>query len=81
MSHHHSKIKTLDLLSRLLLNHYPHQYSCSHYKCRYHQQRTTQINTITKYKRISRRVSGSRHHTKTLERNVRKEVFKLNTNE
>ena len=81
MSRHHFKIKTLGLLLKLLSNHYSHQYPCFHCKCRCHQQKTIQIDTILKYKRISRQMSGPGHRTETLEKNVRKETSKSNTNE
>ena len=81
MSHHHFKIETLGLLLELLPNHYSHQYSCFHCRCRCYQRRTIQINIITKYKRISRRVLELGHHIETLERNVRKEALKSDINE
>ena len=82
MSHHHrSKLETLDLLLGLLLNHYPHQCPYSHYRCRYHQRRTTQIDTITKQKRTPRQVSGPRYLIGTPERNVRERTPEPETNE
>ena len=82
MPHHHrSKLETLGLLLGLLPNHYPHQCSYSHCRCRCHQRRTTQIDTINKQKRTPRRVSGPRYLTETLERNVRERTPEPETNE
>ena len=81
MSHHHFKIEILDLLLKLLSNYYSHQYSCSYCKCRCHQRRIIQINTINKQKRTSRRVSKSRHLTETLEKTVREGISELETDE
>ena len=81
MSHHHSKIEILDFLLEFLLNYYLHQYPCSHYKCRCHQRRTIQINTIYKQKRTSRQVSESRHLTETLEKIVKERTLELEIDE
>ena len=81
MSHHYFKIETLDLLLKLLFNYYSHQYSYSHYRCRYHQRRTIQINTIKKQKRISRQMSRSRHLIKILKKIIKKRTLKPETNE
>ena len=78
--YHYSKLETLNLLLELLLNHYPHQCPCSHYRCRCHQRRTVQINTINKQKRTPRQVSESRHLTETLERNVKERTLESETN-
>ena len=81
MSHHHSKIETLNLLLKLLPNYYLHQCPYSYCRCRCHQRRAIQINTISKHKRTSRQVLESGHLTETPKRNVKKEVFKLDTDE
>ena len=81
MSHHHSKIETLDLLLEFLLNYYPHQCPYSYCRCRCHQRRTTQIDTTVKQRRTPQQVLESRHLTETLEKIVKKKTLELETNE
>ena len=80
MSHYYSKIEILNLLLKLLFNHYLHQYSYSYCRCRCHQRRTIQINTIHKQRNTFRQVSRSRHLTKTLEKIVKKRTLESEIN-
>ena len=64
----------LELLLELVLNHYPENYSCQHYRCNCHHYKLLQINNIKRKKKIH---YGTRFHNsirRTLDQQLKRKT-------